>query len=181
MIQKDGRVADIYAEITRYQQNGIRLLDELKQKLNGEVKNITREEVKGLKRICAFEYYEVAFYFGGTLLFDQLERDVATSSPEMTSLVHTVVGEHFMLFDDGNELAKGKTLGEDDLKINGRVGNHLTGLPFTIDVLKEAGGIRKDCEDAFEAYCQISGLKRYDNWHEVENPRLMQSIYLKEH
>ena len=45
--------------------NGIHLLDELKQKLNGEVKNITQEELKGLKRICAYEYYEVAFYLGG--------------------------------------------------------------------------------------------------------------------
>ena len=56
MIRKDGRVADVYAEIAKYQQDGIRLLDELKQKLNEEVKNITREEVKGLRRICAFEY-----------------------------------------------------------------------------------------------------------------------------
>ena len=128
--------------------------------------------MKGLKRICAFEYYEVAFYLGRTLLFDQLERDVAPSSPKMTSLVHAVVWEHFMLFEDGDALAEGETLGEDDLKINGRVGNHLTGPPFTINFSREAGGVRKDCEDAFDAYCLISGLKSCDNWHQVEKPKI---------
>ena len=43
MIRKDGRVADIYAEITKYQQNGIRLMDELKEKLTVEVKKTSRE------------------------------------------------------------------------------------------------------------------------------------------
>ena len=161
MIQKDGRVADIYAEITKYQQNGIRLMDELKEKLTVEVKNITREELKGLTRICAFEYYETAFYVGGTLLLDHLERDVAPSSPEMTSLVHAVVGKHFMLFDEGDP-------GEEELKTNGKVENHLTGLPFITNVSKEAGGIDKDGRDAFNAYCEASGLKSFENWYEVE-------------
>ena len=78
---------------------------------------------------------------GGTLLFDQLERDVAHSSPEMTFLVHTVVGEHFMLFEEDDKLAEGKTLGEDDLKINGRVGNHLTGPPLHNKCFERGGGV----------------------------------------
>ena len=41
MTRKDGRVADVYAEITKYQQHGIRLLDELKEKLTAEVTKIT--------------------------------------------------------------------------------------------------------------------------------------------
>ena len=37
-IRKDGRVADIYAAIASCQQNGNRLLDEVKEKLTAEVK-----------------------------------------------------------------------------------------------------------------------------------------------
>ena len=49
-------------------------MDEVKQKLNAEVTKITKEEVKGLKRVCACEYYEVAHKLAGTKLFRQLER-----------------------------------------------------------------------------------------------------------
>ena len=43
MIRKDGRVADIDAAIASCQQNGIRLLDEVKEKLTLEVTKITKE------------------------------------------------------------------------------------------------------------------------------------------
>ena len=167
MIRKDGRVVDIYAEITKYQQNGIRLLDELKQKLTLEVKNITREETKGLTRICALEYYETAFYLGGTLLLDHLERDVAPNSPEMMTLIHAVIGKHFMLFDEGET-------GEEELKTNGKVDDHLTGLPFITNVLKEAGGIKKDGKDAFDVYCKASGLISFENFKEANENKFSQ-------
>ena len=44
MIQKDGRVADVYAAIFAIQKNRICLIDEVKQKLSAEVTQITKEE-----------------------------------------------------------------------------------------------------------------------------------------
>ena len=38
MIRKNGRVADVYAAITSCQQNGIRLLDKVKEELTLKVK-----------------------------------------------------------------------------------------------------------------------------------------------
>ena len=67
MIRKDGRVTDIYAAIASFQQNGNYLLDEMKEKLTAEMKKITKEEIKGLKRIYTLEYFELAFYLGGVL------------------------------------------------------------------------------------------------------------------
>ena len=37
---------------------------------------------------------------------------------------------------------------------------------------KRRGGINQDGEDAFSAYCKASGLKSYENWYEVETPRI---------
>ena len=138
-------------------------MDQLKLQLSLEVTKITKEEVKGLKRICACEYYEVAFYLGGTLLFEMLDRDVSPNSPEMKSLVYAVIAEHFLLFDDGNDLLEGKESEEEILKLNGRVGNHLTSLPFVENATKEAGGIKVDGEKAFNDFCEASGLKNYKN------------------
>lgn len=55
MIQKDGHVADVDAAILTIQQNGVRLMDKVKQKLTAEVTKITREKIKGLKRVCSYE------------------------------------------------------------------------------------------------------------------------------
>ena len=54
----------------------------------------------------------------------------------MTTLVTAVIGEHFLLFDTGDELNDGKILSLEVMKMNGPVGNHLTGLPFIKNVSK---------------------------------------------
>ena len=50
--------------------------------------------------------------------------------------------------------------------------NHLTGLPFITNVSKEAGGINKDGKDAFNAYCEASGLTSFQHY-EVEIQKLI--------
>jgi len=152
MIRKDGRVADVYAAILAIQQNGIRLMDEVKQKLSAEVTKITREEIKGLKRVCACEYYEVTHQLAGTLLLNQLERDVTPKSNEMTRLVHAVIGRHFTLFDDGSDLEEGETLSQPTRDVNKRIAAHLKALPFAINTDAQAGGTAQDGIDALDAY-----------------------------
>ena len=51
LVRTDKRVADIYTVIVKKQENGIRLLDELKEKLTMEVTAIAQEEVKALVRL----------------------------------------------------------------------------------------------------------------------------------
>ena len=61
----------------------------------------------------------------------------------MTTLVTVVIGEHFSLFDTGNERGDGETLSPEVMKMNDRVGNRLTGLPFIKNVPKEPGNLTK--------------------------------------
>ena len=77
----------------------------------------------------------------------------------MRSLVDAVIGDHFELFDVGDDLVDGETLSSAVMRLNGRVGNHLTGLPFIKNVPEEAGGFNKDGNDAFGLYCETTGLK----------------------
>ena len=83
MIKKDGHAADVYAAVLTYQQNGIHLMDELRRKLSAEVTKITKEEVKGSKRVRACEYYAAAYNLVGTLLLERLERVITPESQEM--------------------------------------------------------------------------------------------------
>ena len=115
-------------------------MDKVKQKLSVEVTKITKEEVKGLKRVCAYEYYEVAQELAGTLLLNQLERDVVPNSQEMTSLVQAVNGGHFILFNSDSELEEGETLTKFARGINKRIDAHLTILPFAVNTDEQAGG-----------------------------------------
>ena len=48
LVRTDEHVAAIYAIITKKQENGVRLLNKLKEKLTTEVTAITQEEVKAL-------------------------------------------------------------------------------------------------------------------------------------
>ena len=48
LVRTDKRVADIYAAIVKKQENGIRLLGELKERLTVEVTAIPQEEMKAL-------------------------------------------------------------------------------------------------------------------------------------
>ena len=93
----------------------------------------------------------------------------------MTSLVHAVIGDNFELFDTGDDLGDGKTLSPNVVLLNGRVGNHLTGLPFVENVPHEAGGFDQDGNNAFGLYCEASGLKSYQNWESVEKPKINNS------
>jgi len=58
------------------------------------------------------------------------------------------------------------------MKVNGRVGNHLTGLPLIKNVSKEAGGFDKDGDGAFDLYCESFGFKSGDDWTSVEKPKI---------
>ena len=74
------------------------------------------------------------------LLLEHLERDIDPHSPEMSVLAHATVGEHFNLYEEKEE---GKELDEEALKLNARVGTHLTLLPFTTNQSEDRGGSRK--------------------------------------
>ena len=113
---------------------------------------MTEEEIKGLKRIYALEFFKLAFYLGGVLLLEHVGDHIVPNSLYMTSLVTAVIGDHFSLDDTGNELNDGKTLSPDVIKMNGRVGNHLTGLLFIENFPEEAGGFDQDGDDAFGLY-----------------------------
>ena len=90
----------------------------------------------------------------------------------MTSLVTVVIGEHFSLFGTGDELGNRKTLSQDVIKMNDRMGNHFTGLPFIKNVSKEARGFDKDGDNAFSLYCESSGLTSCENWTNAERPKI---------
>ena len=77
---------------------------------------------------------------GGVLLLEHAGGHIVPNSPYMTSLVNAVIGDPFSIYDTGDELNDGETLSPDVIKMNGRVGNHLTGLPFIKNVPEEAGG-----------------------------------------
>merc|ERR1711966_310459 len=172
MIRKDRRVADIYATIASCQQNGNRLLDEVKEELTAEVKRITKEEIKGLKRIYALEYFEVAFYLGGVLLLEHDGGHIVPNSPYMTNLVHTVIRNHFSLYETGGKLEDGETLSPNFIILNDRVGNHLPGLPFIENVPDEAGGFEQNGDDAFRLYYETSHLKSNEHWANVEKIKI---------
>ena len=42
---------------------------------------MTKEEIKGLKRLYALEYFEPAFYLGGTLLLKHAGGHIGPNSP----------------------------------------------------------------------------------------------------
>ena len=149
-------------------------MDEVKQKLNAEVTKITKEEVKGLKRVCACEYYEVAHELVDTLLLNQLERDVAPNSQEMACLVNSVIGGHFILFNDGSELEEGEMLSELACDINKRINAHLTTLPFAVNTDEQARGTTQDGIDAFSAYCQASYMTDYQHYEKLVEPLIKQ-------
>ena len=111
-----------------------------------------------MKRIYALEYFELAFYLGGVLLLEHAGGHIVPKSPYMMNLVHAVIGDHFSLYDNGDDLNNSETLSPNLVKLNGRVGNHLTGLPFIENVPDEAGGFDQDGDDAFMLYCETSGL-----------------------
>ena len=67
---------------------------------------------------------------GGVLLLEHAGDHIVPNYPHMTSLVNAVIGGHFSLYDTGDELDDGETLSPNAIKLNGRVGNPLTGLPF---------------------------------------------------
>ena len=90
----------------------------------------------------------------------------------MTSLVHAVIGDYFKLFDTGDDFADEETLLPNVIKLNGLVGNHLTGLPFIKNVPDKAGGFDKDGNDVFGLYCETSGLKSHEHWTNVEKPKI---------
>ena len=93
-----------------------------------------------MKRIYALEYFELAFYLGGVLLLEHDGDHIVPKSLYMKSLVNAVIGDHFSLYDTGNELNNGETLSLNVIKMNRCVGNHLTGLPFIKNVPRETGG-----------------------------------------
>ena len=139
-------------------------MDEVKQRLSVEVTKITKKEVKGLKRVRACEYYDVAHELVGTLLLNQFDRNIAPNSQEMARLVHAVIGGHFMLFDDGSKLEEGETLLKLARGLNKRIGAHLTTLPFAVNADKQAGGSTQDGIDAFSAYFQASDMADYQHF-----------------
>jgi len=67
------------------------------KKANSGGEKITKEKIKGLKRIYALEYFELAFYLGGVLLLEHTGGHIVPKSPYMTNLVHAVIGDHFSL------------------------------------------------------------------------------------
>ena len=150
-VRNDGRVADVYTQILMYQQNGIRMLDEFKQKLTEEVDKITREEIKALRRICAYEYYEVAFNLAGIILLDRAGGKHPPPQTDIRMLAHATVGEHFVLDEEPDS--------EEQQQLNERMGDHLSHLPFT---LREGDNVARGI-DAFKAYRQESHL---DKWEE---------------
>ena len=113
----------------------------------------------------------LAFYLGGMLVLKHAGGHIVPKSPYMTSLVHVVIGDHFKLYDTGLDLDDGKSLSPNVIKINGRVGNHLTDLPFFENVPEKAGGFDKDGNVAFGLYCETSGLKSCENWTNIEKPK----------
>ena len=152
-------------------KNGNHLLDEVKEKLTAEVKKITKEEIKGLKRIYALEYFELAFYLGGVLLLEHAGGHIVPKPPYMTNLIQAVTRDHFSLYDIGDKLKDGETLSPNLVKLNGRMGNHLTDLPFIKNVSHKAGVFDQDDNDAFGLYCETSGLKSHENWTNAENKK----------
>ena len=132
MIRKDRHVADVYAAVLTYQQNGIRLLGELKRKLSAEVTKITKEEVKGLERVRACEYYKVEYDLAGTLLLERLEHVITPKSQEMARLMHAVIAKHSVLSDDGSNLEQGETLSDLSRDVNKMVDGHLKNSPSSL-------------------------------------------------
>ena len=65
--------------------------------------------MKSFKRVSTCKYYEVAYYVEEMLVFKCIEYVITPNFPEMAFLVHAVIGEYFMLFDNFDELAEGKT------------------------------------------------------------------------
>ena len=97
---------------------------------------------------------------------------IAPTSPYMRSLVHAVIGNHFELSDTGGDMDDGKTLSPTVVRLNGCVGNHLTGLLFIDNLPHKVGGFDKDGNNTFGLYCKMTGLKSYQNWASVEKPKI---------
>ena len=70
----DEHAADIYAAILKKQENIIRLLNKMKEKLTSKVTTIAYEEVKVLVRVCAFDYCELASKVMGILFYEQKKK-----------------------------------------------------------------------------------------------------------
>ena len=106
------------------------------------------------------------------LLLEHAGGHIVPKFPYMTNLVHAVIGNHFSLYDNGDELEDDETLSPNSVILNGRVGNHLNGLPFIENVPDEAGGFDQDGDNAFGLYCKTSHLKSNDHWANVEKPKI---------
>ena len=82
LVRTDKRVADIYAIITKKQENGIRLLGELKEKLTAEVTVIAQDELKALVWVCAFNNYELASKVTEILFFEKKKEGSTSPLPK---------------------------------------------------------------------------------------------------
>ena len=107
LVRTDKRVADIYAIITKKQENGIRLLDELKQILTMEVTVIAHQELKPLVRLCAFDHYNLASKVTGKLFFKKKKKGSTSPlpKPEIKTLIHAAISKHFVDVDINHLLA----------------------------------------------------------------------------
>ena len=69
-VRSDDRVADIRADISDLQQEGLVLQDQLKNKLAKMITRIARKETSALRRLLILEYFELAVFMAGCILLD---------------------------------------------------------------------------------------------------------------
>ena len=75
-----------------------------------------------------------------------------------------------MLYNEGLELKDGKALPEEEIKLNGRVGNHLSGFLFSENFKEEDNGIARGRHNAVSLYCNFADMKSAEHWTEVLKP-----------
>ena len=67
-VRSDDRVGDVYAEISKLQQEGIGLQDQLKIQLALKILDVTKLEITALWRLLILEYMELCIFMAGCIV-----------------------------------------------------------------------------------------------------------------
>ena len=81
-VRTDDRVRDVFAEIAKIQERGLRIQDEYKRAMTEQIHELTKFEIRALRRVIGCEYWETAVIVAGALILDATKPENGGAEPK---------------------------------------------------------------------------------------------------